>query len=88
MLVEEGKLNEVTRLPCVATHDCGGRDPGGWSTPPATDIFADDHKAASFCNTVNIVATVHVVSSTFSDNTVAMKNRLRCQRVNATNPGR
>ena len=23
------QLNEVTHLPCVAIHDCGGRDPGG-----------------------------------------------------------
>ena len=87
LLVVEGRLNEVTRLPSVATNDCGVRETGGWNTPAATDIFAADHKSASFCNTVNIVATVHVVSSTFSDNTVPTKKRLRCQGVNATNPG-
>jgi hypothetical protein len=29
VFVVEGILNEATRLPCVATRDSGGRDPGG-----------------------------------------------------------
>ena len=29
VFVVEGRLNEATRLPCVATRDSGGRDPGG-----------------------------------------------------------
>jgi hypothetical protein len=33
LVVVEVRLNETTRLPCVATRNGGGRDPGGWNTP-------------------------------------------------------
>ena len=33
LLVVEVRLNEATRLPCVATRNGGGWDPGGWNTP-------------------------------------------------------
>ena len=67
------RKNEATSLPCVATRNGGGRDPGGWNTPLWPLLHLDGRSNGSdsinrlitSCTLTDLVNTVQVCSCCF-----------------------